>query len=301
MASLTDTEVPEIPMADFQPDSSPTTPGIIIDAQGAFPSTNGFQCLNSPMAVPVAHVPPANPIGMALAYFSDGTAAVYAASPTNIYNIVYNASGVLTSGAWSECDNGQTFAATSRWKFFQFGDDVIAVAAGVAPQVASGSAGQFSALAGSPPFGATDGVSAGGVAFLFKGQQWFSSATGADNSWVPNIQTQAGTGFLYDFPGPETACATLYRNIIVFKQNAIWLGQFQGQSTAPWSFQLISDFTGTWGQGCICLLPNSIAFIGTDDFYLTTGYTPQAIPNKLKEVVLRQRAVGLSFADYVAI
>ena len=61
----------------------------------------------------------------------------------------------------------------------------------------------------------------------------------------------------------------------------MWLGTFTG---APyiWNFQLISAETGTWGQECVCVLPDSIAFLGIDDFYVTTGYTPTRIPNNIR-------------------
>lgn len=285
MASLTEKETPLIELLDFQPDVTSTKPGVLTDMQGAFPSPNGFQAMNS--AAQVGSSGPGSggtlPTGAVLAYYSDGTAAIFVGYSAHIFKMVFPVAPPISGNLWAEADNGQTYAATTPWQFFQFGDDVIAVASGVVPQVAHGSAGQFSALAGSPPPDATSGVAAGGTAFLFKGSNWFNAATGTDNDWVPNIQTQAGSGNLYDFPGPITAAATLFRNVIMFKQNAIWLAQFQGQSTAPWSVQVISDFTGTWGPQCIVILPNAIAFVGTDDFYITNGYTPQAIPNNLKK------------------
>jgi len=117
---------------------------------------------------------------------------------------------------------------------------------------------------------------------MFRGPQWFVSALNTDNNWTPSIQTQAGFGTLYDFPGDIVAAAQLYRNVVAFKNGAMWFGYYQGGQSI-WNFQLISDATGTWGQGCVMPLPDSVPFLGSDDFYITTGYTPQRIPNNLKE------------------
>jgi hypothetical protein len=117
---------------------------------------------------------------------------------------------------------------------------------------------------------------------MFQGANWYCSALATFNNWTPNIQTQAGQGVLYDFPGEVVACSRLYRNVIAFKPSAMWLGSYVG-GQAVWSWQLLSDLTGTWGQEAVIEMPDAVAFFGIDDFYVTSGYTPQRIPNNLKE------------------
>jgi hypothetical protein len=112
--------------------------------------------------------------------------------------------------------------------------------------------------------------------------QWNCSGAGDDTSWTPNVATLANNGPLADAPGPIVASQPLYRNIVAFKKNVVFLGQ---QSGAPfsWSWQLISPQTGTWSQGCTVAMPDGVAFIGMDDFYIISGYAPQRLPNQLKQ------------------
>ncbi len=257
---------------DFAPDQALDTPGIILDAFAAQPTIKGFAAMPSPTVFGSAL--PAAPQGATVAYYSTGMSSVIAGTATKLYRYV--------SGAPVETAGGQTFAPTTRWRFFQFGDDVIAVAGGVAPQVATGIGGVFAALAGTPPTGARTGTTNLGTAFLFKDAQWNVAAAGFDNNWVPNIQTLAATNTLYDYPGPILAAAPFYGTVIAFKQSAMWLGSFVGPPSS-WSWNLISNDTGTWNQESLIILADGIAFLGNDDFYLTSGSVPTRIPNNLKE------------------
>lgn len=269
----------ELAIADFAPDLDPASPangqGILLDADQCQPTLKGYQALNS--AVPyVAGALVEAPNGSAVAYYSTSAVQVWAGTVDHLYR--------RFGSIWVQADLlGTTSAgATTRWRFAQFNDDLIAVAGGVAPQVATGATGIFSALGGNPPVGAVAVVSVNGQVLMFQGPNWYASALGVDNNWTPNIQTQAGAGTLYDYPGNVVAAAPIYRNVLVFKNTATWLGQYVG-GQAVWSFQLISDLTGTWGQESVIVLPDGVAWLGSDDFYFSTGYTPQAIPNNLKE------------------
>lgn len=269
----------ETSLADFAPDLDPTAPsqgqGILLDIDQAFPTLKGFQALNSAQPF-VAAALPGIPDGSTVAFYSDNSVQVWAGTVDHLYR--------RFGSIWVQADllGTGSFGATTRWRFAQFNDDLIAVAGGVAPQVATGSTGIFAPLGGSPPFGATSVVSVNAQVLMFAGPNWYASAIGTDNNWTPNIQTQAGAGTLYDYPGNVVGAAPIYRNVIVCKNTATWLGQYVG-GTAVWSFQLISDLTGAWGQECMIPLPDGVAWLGSDDFYLSTGYTPQAIPNNLKE------------------
>lgn len=266
----------EIPFRDFSPDLDPTTPGIVLDSNNAVPTMKGFVARNSPIAVGTGGILPATPTGAYIALFGNGTSWLYAYGGGHFY--------IWKAGTgWANADGNVVYPATSRVRFTQFNDDVIATAQGFAvPLVAAGSAGIFAPLGGSPPANAPVVISVGGFVVFFAGPNWYSSAAGVDNNYVPNIQTLAATGTLYDVPGNVIAAASLYRSIIAFKEGATWVGTFSG-TPFTWSFQLISGQVGTYGQECVVTLPDSVAFLGTDDFYITTGYTPQRIPNSVKE------------------
>jgi|SRR5215472_8021179 len=259
-----------IPLQDYAPDLPSDTPGILLDCNNAMPTTKGYKSRASPVQLAPALAQAT--FGSFLAYYGDGSTSVLVGGVNNIFRLV--------SGAWQSVSGAYT--ATGRIRFTQFNDDVIAVVPGYAsPLVATGSAGTFSNLGGSPPSNATVVLSIAGTVVLFSGANWYNSAFGNDISWTPDVQTLAGTGTLYDYPGPIVAAAPIFRAMVVFKKDAIWLGTFTG---APfiWNFQLISAETGTWGQECVCVLPDSIAFLGIDDFYVTTGYTPTRIPNNIR-------------------
>lgn len=269
----------DIQIGDFAPDLDPAAPsmgqGTLLDMNFAFPTLKGYQALNSPepyIATPL----PGIPTGSTIAYYSDGTTAIFAGTKDHLYRAF--------GSTWVQADtNGAvSLGATSRWRFAQFNDDLIAVAGNVAPQVATGSAGVFAPLGGGPPFGATSVVSVNAQVLMFAGPNWYASALGTDNDWTPDIQTQAGQGTLYDYPGVIVGCAPIFRNVVAFKNTATWLGSYVG-GQAVWSWQLIADLTGTWGQESIIVLPEAVAFLGSDDFYMITGYAPAAIPNNLKE------------------
>src|SRR6266851_5042254 len=113
-----------IDFSEFAPDVDPSTPGIILDAQNAQPISKGFAAMNSPAQFGSAL--PATPNGATVAYYSDGTSSVIVGTASHLYR--------YAGGAPAETAGGQLFATTSRWIFFPFGDDVIAVAKGAALQ-----------------------------------------------------------------------------------------------------------------------------------------------------------------------
>lgn len=287
----------ELPLIDFAPDlaynASVNARGVVlIDMDGAMPTTKGYQCLNSLEAYAEAPSPatgapaPEDVLGSTVTYFSNGVAKIYFGGPTQLWR--------LDGNSWVSVGSG--FNTKARWRFAQWGDDVIAVNSGggadgapvtphppiVAPLVAHGATGTFAPLAGGPPTNATTVVSVNGQVMMFSGADWYCSALDTDSDWTPDVQTQAGHGPLYDFPGSVVAAVPLFRNVVVFKETATWLFTYVG-GRAVWSNQPISNLTGTWCQESVIVLPDKIAFVGRDDFYTCSGYTPQHIPNNLKE------------------
>jgi hypothetical protein len=262
----------EVPLGSFSPDSSPTDPGILLDMQNAQPTIKGFRAMPSPVAFGAAL--PANHNGSIEAFYSTGASSLIAGTTTHLYRYI--------SGVPVEAAGGHLFAVTTRWRFFQFGDHVIATAVGTVPYVAAGSSGVFAPLGGSPPSDATTGVTVLGTPFLFQGPNWNAGAAGVDNNWVPNIQTLANNGTLYDIPGAIIGAVPFYGNVIAFKQNSAFLGSFVGPPNS-WSWQLISAMTGAWNQESIITLSDQVVFIGSDDFYTTSGSVPQRIPSRCSE------------------
>jgi hypothetical protein len=276
--------VVELPFLDFAPDLAYDTSNLqnaiaLVDMNNAMPTVKGYQCLNSP--APIAIACPGAVLGSTLGFFSNGAVINFAGTSASLYRLdTYN--------TWTNVGN---VPANGRWRFAQFGDDIIAVNGGsplgyptvTTPAQVSSWAAPFTPLGGSPPNNANCLCSVNGQVLMFGPTDgWACSALGTDNNWTPNIQTQAGSGILYDYPGNIVACAPIFRNVVAFKQSATWLGSYAG-GYAVWSWQLISDLTGTWCQESVVIMPDSVAFLGNDDFYVCSGYTPQRIPNSIKE------------------
>ncbi len=271
----------ELPIVDFAPDQPWDTPGILLDCQGAMPTIQGYQAMNS--ALPhVYGALPELPTGSAVATYSDKTPQHWAGGTAHLWRM----SGMMDDPAstWVQADTqGPVPFNAAKWRFAQFGDDLIAVGGNsVLPQVANGAGGTFATLGGNPPVGATLVVSVNSQVMMFLGDTWYVSAIGSDNSWNASTQTQAGNAPITDLPGDVIAAQPLYRNVVAFKNVGIWLGSYVGGASI-WGFQFISSNNGTWCQEATMAIPEGVAFFGLDDFYVTTGYTPQRIPNNLKE------------------
>lgn len=277
MGAYTLGDAKEIPLRDFSPDLPLDTPGIILDAIGAQPSVSGFRALPNPTNI--GNALHARPLGSYLAYYSDETTRLFAASATRLW--------YLDGTIWK--DAGSFPSSLSHVQFTQFGDDVLCVGSGIGADkkvlIAANKGTSFTVITGSPA-DPTAIVVVGGQVLAFAGQNWFSSAAGADTDWAADVATLAATGTLYDVPGPVVAASVMFRNALAFKKNSIFFGRQSGPPFS-WEWDPVSTLTGTWGQGCVARGPEWVAFIGVDDFYMTAGYGPERIPNNLKEWFFR--------------
>src|SRR3990167_816752 len=278
MGAYTPGQAKELPLRDFGPDLPIDTPGIILDAVGAQPTLSGFRPLPNPTNIGDALE--ARPLGSYLAYYSDETTQLFAATAARLW--------YLNGTTW---ENAGTFpSALSYVRFTQFGDDVLCVGSGSGADkkilIAANKATSFSVISGSPA-DPTVIVGMEGQVLAFAGQNWFSSAAGDDADWAADVATLAATGILYGAPGPIVGGAAIYDNALAFKKNSIFLGRQSGPPHS-WEWEPISRQVGTWGQGCIIAGPGWVDFLGVDDFYTTTGYAPERIPNNLKDWFFRK-------------
>lgn len=110
----------------------------------------------------------------------------------------------------------------------------------------------------------------------FNGRQWFCSAIGNVSLWTPNISTQAATGTIDGVPGDIVSAKTLRRDVIVYKVNAMYLGQYSGPPTI-WQWTLITDKIGADGQNAVIEIDNVHYFFSRDKFYIYDGSFPREI------------------------
>ena len=268
----------EVPLRDFAPDLPIDTAGIILDAVGAQPTLSGFRPLPNPTNIGDAlH---AAPLGSYHAYYSDETRRLFAATAGRLW--------YLNGTSWASAGNFPS--SLSYVRFAQFGDDVLCVGAGSGSDkkiLRAANKGTAFAVISVSPADPTVIVSMEGQVLAFAGQNWFSSAAGDDGDWVADVATLAATGTLYGAPGPVVAAAAIYDNAVAFKKNSIFLGRQSGPPHS-WEWEPISKQVGTWGQGCVIAGPGWVDFLGVDDFYETTGYAPERIPNNLKDWFFRK-------------
>jgi hypothetical protein len=270
----------EIPFYDYAPDLTLTTPGLVLDANFAIPTVKGYAARNTAAAWTTAGaIPGGPPLGGIIAQYSDGTTSIIVGTATHLYRLVGN--------TWNSIGTG-TATQQKPWNFAQFADDVLATSgANTNILVAPGPTGTFANLDATAPTNATTIIAVAGFAAAYVKNEWFNSSAGTDTSWTPNTQTQSGSGFLYDVAGNITAATPYLRNQIIWKADSTWMLTYIG-GTQVWGSQLLSPSVGAYSQGCVCPMPTGIAFLGTDDFYLCAGYTPQRIPNNFKEDFFRR-------------
>ncbi len=121
----------------FLPDQLPVGADKLVTAKNVLPAPNGYRAV--PAFAPVSNALPAAFLGGYSAIASDGTAYLLAGTATTLSR--------LSGGAWTSLLTG--LSVSSRWRFVQFGDVVVAVNGG-ATQVVDLVAGTASALAGAP-------------------------------------------------------------------------------------------------------------------------------------------------------
>lgn len=123
--------------------------------------------------------------------------------------------------------------------------------------------------------GTNDGV------FGLRPHGWWCSGLYDQTNWTPDQSTQCANGIIIDQPGAITAGRALGTNIIVYKQQSMFYGVYQGPPVI-WAFNQISPIIGTPCQECVVAVGARHIFLGTDkQVYEFDG----TIPNPIGDVV----------------
>lgn len=166
-------------------------------------------------------------------------------------------------------------ASTTDWNMAAWGNQIIAVNYLDAPQ--SSTSTTFSALSGSPPKARFIAANQSFVMLAdtddgsnqYSDQVWWS-AINNPSSWTPAIATQAGNQRLLDVPGPIRALVAYNDTFIAFKDNAMFLGTYQGPPYV-WGWHAISRRIGCVGAKAVKELDGKIYFLHTSGFYEFDG------------------------------
>lgn len=282
-------------MAGFAPDVDPMievggqeAPGPWIDSDGFYPTSRGFR--RQPSLVEVFPALAAPCFGAFTATYLDGTKRIIAGTTDALY---YG-----DSGAWVDASSGTYNTPDgNRWRFAQFGNDTIAVNGRYAPQVMTDTGGTFANLAGIPPAAKIVAVVnnfvfllnlySATVANVLTPTMWWCSGIGSDTTWTPDIATQCVNGYLDDTPGEIVGAKTLGRNLIVYKERAVYLFEYTGPPTI-WENRLLSQEAGALSHEAIVDIGDAHVFMGTDDFYIIDGSgAPRPLENPIRRYVFQ--------------
>ena len=256
--------------SDFAPDSDSITPGVLLDCSNVFPTAKGFRSYPSLVRYSSNALPSAC-LG-AYAGQQGANFVVAAGTASELY--------LLTGQAWVAQSTGAT-PITGRWRFDLYGNDLIAVNGVDRAFVYTGS-GTFSALGGTPPVASI--VQATDYALFLiapNSSTWWASLS--DTIWTPAISTATVTGGITSSRGNITAAKAIRTGIVIYKRNALHLGQYAGPPFF-WDFgDKVSSEVGAPSQEAVANLGEIHLFPGPDDFYTFDAFGLKRIPNQLKE------------------
>lgn len=270
------------PFTGFCPDCDPTAPGVITDVADMVPTVRGT-LVGAPTGVDVGQAAlAAAALASAICTKLDGTSRLFAGTATALYE----KSGATWNDVTRTVGGAYSATTTNPWRFAQFGDTSLAVnKANPVQSISTGtdfadlSAPTASVMCVSNRFvmlGNTNNGSSG-TTFGDSPDRWYCSALEDHTDWTPSVTTQCATGRLVDTPGPITAMRTLLENVVVYKENSMYIGTYEGPP-AVWRFDLVSAEVGCPSHEAVVEVNNAHYFIGAEDIY---RYSPGSLPTPI--------------------
>lgn len=274
-----------------------------VDCDGFFPTARGFRRMPSlvntypQLTTRVSPADDGSCYGAYVARFLDGGRKLFAGTKTALY--------FGSGGVWTHYSTLEDFSTDSgdRWRFAMFGNDCIATNGSDSVQIITNVGSDFVALAGNPPSGkVVSTVNPGGSgAFVFMlnlfsivpgnaltPTMWWCSGIGNDTSWTPDIATQSANGYLDDTPGEILGAKSLGRNLIVYKERAVYVFEYTGPPTI-WATRVTSTEAGALSHEAVADLGDAHFVMGFDNFYLVDGSgAPQAVPCPLRRFLFEE-------------
>ena len=278
--------MPYQPIKGFAPDADPSEPGVLTDCNALLPTLNGVKTIPSNVDSDFSVIASTAASGASVTKL-DGTNEIYVATKGKT-STIYK----LTSTTWTNFKNGGgTYSANSaaQWTFAQYGDIILAAQKGDKIQRTSTATASFTSMSvSSGMFKAriVETVLDFAVAFNIDDSdltgpiygdapdRWLCSAAGNVSDWTTSIATQSTSGRLTDYPGEITAAKRLGSNLVAYKQQSMFLGQYVGVPEV-WRFRAIpGDGLGTWGPFSVVSIETAHLFWGFDNAYLYDGTRP---------------------------
>jgi hypothetical protein len=243
---------------ELKPDNAPHATDGLIAAEGVYAVANGYKPVGQ--FSQVASALSGTFKGAASFVASDGTARFIAGNATNLY--------YLSSGTWTSALGALT--VNDRWRYTQFGDEVICVNGG-APVAFNLVAATAASLAGSPPTAdlcatVRDFVVLGRTAGANNAVSW--CAIGDAHVWSAGTN-QAGTQPLYS--GGKVMGLSSGEHCIILQRHAVKRMSYTGVADDPWQFDEISTNFGCFTENSVVQMGRLTGFYGDRGFAICDG------------------------------
>ena len=268
----------------FAPDEDPTTDGILKSgSKGLVATTKGMQAAAGPTGEN-ADTLTATAVGATTQILLDGSVRSFAGTVDSIFE--------LDAPTWTDV-SGDTYNA-SKWRFTQLGDTTVAAAGKNTAIQRSDGSGAFFTATGAPKAliveqvnGQVFALNSDSTDFGDQTDRWWAAALNDVGDWTPSLATLAVSGRLVSTTGPILAARRFNDDIVVYKENSVYLGRFVG-TPAIWQFDVVTDEIGAATQEAVVSvnaagLPPSHFWMGRDNFYVFNGTQPIPIGNPIRD------------------
>lgn len=263
-----------VTFGEYKPDHAAHLTDGLVKADGVYAAANGYKPIGqfSQMAVALSGTFK----GGAAFVNSAGTARFIAGNATNLYR--------LNAGAWTSVIGSLT--VNDRWRFTQFGNDVICCNGG-APIAFAMTAGTAANLGGSPP---TADLCATVRDFVVLGRvdgdndvvAW--SGQGDAEEWSPGTN-QAGVQPLYD--GGKIMGLVGGEYCLIVQRYAVKRMSYTGDATSPWQFDAISSNYGCMAEGSVIQAGRMAAWYSDRGFVICDGTDVRPIGSERVDATFR--------------
>ncbi len=295
----------------FAPDAEFATAELWTDCDLLVPTLRGFQSLEKGVSVGGDTAPSSicSVVSFRNQDYSNRTLAGSKGTASAASSSLYDVTGT----AWTNINGASgpyTATPSARWTWAIYNDAVFAAQKGTQLLKQPQAGADFTVVTGAPQ--ATIAVSVLDQIVCFNTvdatygdspNRWWCSAAGnplgGDNSWTADIATQATTGLLTDGPGPIVAAGRVGSNLVAFKLDHMYIGQYVG-TPEVWGWARVpGDGLGTWGSHSVADVEGvGLLFPGRDNFYIFDGSRAQPIgTNRVAQFFISD--LDTDFADVI--
>lgn len=254
------------PFAPFAPDQPKSIGSGSGEAKGVIWKDGAYRPFNDFASYGSSATFPGRVVGARGISDAGGAVHFFAGTGSNLYKMKSRAPALVSKSG------GYGLANVPAWTFEPYGNRVVAVGAGVKPQVWEfGQSTEFRDLAGDPPMSETAFVVREWL-FLASDRTLTWSAFNnidSDVSWTPSFELQSGFGDL-QASGGRIMCGLSGEVGVCFQERAINRIAYVGNPTT-WQIDQVEDGRGAIGPHAACRYGASFFFVAEDGFFMFDG------------------------------